>query len=92
MATRREAHIVGEPVNAHDLTLVSSEAHAIGNGASVEIEHMDLLILNHAGKEMASVRKLYLATALEHVGLEREYLFAQHITQYDFVLQSDDQV
>ena len=70
LATRREAHIVGIPVNTHDLTLMSSEAHAIGNGARVEIEHVDILVLVDAGEEVASVRELYLVTPLVHVRLE----------------------
>ena len=55
LATSREAHIVGVPVNTHDLTLMSSETHTITDGTCVEIEYVDLLILYHAGEEMASI-------------------------------------
>ena len=92
LATSREAHIVGVPVNTHDLTLMSSETHTITDGTCVEIEYVDLLILYHAGEEMASIWELNLVTPLVHVRLEWGYLVAQHIAEYDFVLQSDDQV
>ena len=72
---------------------MASEAHAIGDGTCVEIEHVDVLILDYAGKEMASVGELYLVAALVHVRFSGgHYLIAQHITQHDLVLQSDDQV
>ena len=55
LATRREAHIVGIPVNAHDLALVSCEAHTVRNGTCVEIEYVDILILDHASEKMATI-------------------------------------
>ena len=70
MATSREAHIIGIPVNAHDLTLVTSEAHAVSDGARIEIKYVDILILDHAGEEMASIGELNFVTALVHVRLE----------------------
>ena len=92
LATRRKAHIIRVPINAHDLALMAGEAHAIRVRTCVEIEHVDVLILDYTGEEMASVGELYLVAALVHVRFEAQYLIAQHIAQHDLVLQSDDQV
>ena len=70
LSTSREAHIIGKPVNAHDLTLMSSEAHAISDHTCIEFEYVDLLILDHAGEKMTSIRELNFVTALVHVRLE----------------------
>ena len=90
LATSREAHIIMEPVNAHDFTLVAAELEALSVLTRVKVVDINVLILDNAGEQMTTVRELNLIATLEHSGSERKDLVAQHVAPNDFVLQGDN--
>ena len=90
LATSRESHIVMEPVNTHDFTLMTMELEAFSVDAGVKVVDINVLILDNAGEQMTTVRELNLIATLEHSGSERKDLVAQHVAPNDFVLQGDN--
>ena len=50
LATSREPHIVMEPVNTHDFTLMTMELEALSVHAGVKVVDVNVLLRNHASE------------------------------------------
>ena len=86
LATSWEAHIIMEPVNTHDFTLVSMELEALSVLSCVKVEDVNILFLNHAGEHVTTVWELNLIATFEHIGSKRCNWVTKNVAPYNLVL------
>lgn len=65
LAARDEAHIICEPIDAHDSANVAAKLHPLSALVRVKVVYVDAFFIGNRSEEMASIGEADLVTALD---------------------------
>ncbi len=86
LAASSEAHIVWEPIDAHDSLHVTLELHTLCAIVGIEIVHMNMLFVSHSREKVTSISESNLVAALDEHDFGVVNLVAQDVANIDLVL------